>query len=66
MKRLQFAVYGLSIGAAIYGAGAVIAVFRLVNSGWSRGALAALAWPLIVSILFGLAALAVHQRTSGR
>jgi hypothetical protein len=66
MKRTQFAVFGLSIGSLIYGVGALVGAVRLVRAGWSPRALGALAWPLVISILFGAAALLVHRRTTGK
>jgi len=64
MKRSQIIVAALLVGTVIYGGGAILALVRAENAGWTATALAQMAWPLLLAVLFGVSALMVYRKNA--
>jgi hypothetical protein len=64
MKRSKIVVAALLVGTVIYGGGAILALVRAENVGWTETTLAQMAWPLLRAVLFGVSALMVYRKNA--
>lgn len=64
MKRSKIAITGLLVGMAIYGGGAVLALVRAAESGWTTISITQMVWPLLVASAFGISALVVYRKSA--